>query len=87
MSHNPNVPDEPGQLDLIRDQIKPDGWENNSIQFPRLLAELQSTGALTPNVIITVAEEMDVAPEYVEELIDRACNEWDNIKIQTGPQS
>ena len=55
-------------------------WKNNNIQFPRLIAELQVTGAFTPEIINKLSEEMDLEIKAIEELIDRACNEWDKIK-------
>lgn len=90
MSHNPTIPDEPGQLDLINDQLKSllDCLEQanaleDDIQFPRLIAELQTVGAFTPEVFHKLSEEMDCEIEYIYELIDRACDKWDNIKEQT----
>jgi len=55
-----------------------DKWENNSIQFPRLLAELQ--GLLTFDQLSSVAESMDLEEKQVEELLNRAITEWEGIK-------
>lgn len=61
-------------------------WENNSIQFPRLLAEIQELGVfdlLQPDgkrVIDSIAESMDLDSSEVYELVDRAQSEWDTIK-------
>ena len=56
-------------------------WENNELQFMRLIAELETTGVFTADAVAKVAEEMDVSPSDVAELIDRAQTGWDDIKI------
>jgi hypothetical protein len=58
-------------------------WRNNRIQFPRLIAELEATGALTLPVLDKVAEEMDLGRESIYNLVDRAQNEWDRIRAAT----
>lgn len=57
-----------------------DKWLNNEIQFPRLIAELEATGAFTNAVLRDVSEEMDLRVDDVCSLIDRAQKEWDEIK-------
>ena len=44
-------------------------WENNAVQFPRLLTE--------------VALSMDLKPDELHELFDRAIDEWERIKKET----
>jgi hypothetical protein len=51
-------------------------WQNNAIQFPRLIAELESVGAFPPNIINALADEMDLSPDEVLELVGRAQMEW-----------
>lgn len=64
-------------------------WKNNSIQFPRLLAEIEELGVfdlLQPDgkrVIDSIAESMDLDSSEVYELVDRAQSEWGNIKRRT----
>lgn len=64
-------------------------WNNNAIQFPRFIAELEATGALDfvmndcRRVVDLMAESMDLDPSEVYELVDRAQIEWDNIKSLT----
>jgi hypothetical protein len=58
-------------------------WNNNGIQFPRLLAELNATGTFTDAVIHEVAGAMDLDPSQVYELIDRSVDAWDDIKERT----
>ncbi len=56
-------------------------WRNNSVQFPRLLSEISATqdkldlGAL--------AESMDMSVDEVNELFDRAQEEWEKVKAST----
>jgi hypothetical protein len=58
-------------------------WKNDAIQFPRLIAELQSSGGFNLVNIGTLAVEMDLSIQQVCELIDRACTKWDAIKAAT----
>lgn len=55
-------------------------WDNNEIQFPRLIAEMQMAGAFSEDVIMELCESMDLEPEEVQELVNRACDAWDEIK-------
>lgn len=64
-------------------------WENNAIQFPRFIAELEATGALDfvmhdcRRVVDVMAESMDLDPSEVYELVERASVEWDQVKART----
>lgn len=58
-------------------------WNDNSIQFPRLIAEAEAAGAFKPSIIKAMAESMDLERVEVIELIDRAQHEWDKIKSRT----
>jgi len=55
-------------------------WDDNSLQFPRLLAEIMAT---QDNLDITaLAEAMDVEEEDVVELMHRAQKVWEKRKEQ-----
>jgi hypothetical protein len=62
-----------------------ENWANNAIQFPRLIAEIEASGALElllpdgQRIVDVVASSMDLDPSEVYELIDRAILEWDSI--------
>lgn len=60
-----------------------DVWNDNTIQYPRLIAELQMAGAFTEQVIADLCDSMDLEQTEVQELIDRACDEFDQIKSNT----
>ena len=62
-------------------------WKDNSIQFPRLIAEMNAAGAF--NVVIygthvmkLLAESMDLTEKQVREIIDRADTEFVTIKAK-----
>lgn len=59
-------------------------WKDNTIQFPRLIAELEAIGVFTEANMIKLAVEMDLSQLEVAELIDRACSEWDNTEYFTA---
>lgn len=51
-------------------------WLDDSIQFPRLLAEIVAT---QDNLdIAALCESMDLDPEEVDELFDRAQSAWES---------
>lgn len=58
-------------------------WENNGIQFPRLIAELEAAAAFTPEVLDALSASMDLEPSEVHELIERAVISWDHIVRNT----
>lgn len=60
-------------------------WLDNSIQFPRLIAEADEAGAFTREVIEGMAESMDLETSEVCELIERAQHKWDEIKRVACP--
>jgi hypothetical protein len=66
-----------------------DNWANNAIQYPRLIAEIESSGALDlllpdrQRVVDVVALSMDLDPSEVYELVERASREWDEIVFST----
>ena len=55
-------------------------WKNDSIQFPRLIAELEALGAFTPSVMEILREEMDLTNLEICCLIDRAQSKWEAKK-------
>ena len=55
-------------------------WEDNEVQFPRLIAELDMAGAFTPEVMENLCESMDLSKGEIFELILRATEEFDIIK-------
>lgn len=69
-------------------------WENNDIQFPRVLAELGALGVLDDTIhtdqgFLTIrqalASEMDVTENELNEVLDRAEAVWQSIKEKTKP--
>jgi len=60
-------------------------WKDNSIQFPRLIAELEAAGAFTNQVTQELCENMDLTVDEISEIVDRAQDEWEAIKYITLP--
>lgn len=56
-------------------------WEDNRIQFPRLISEIMATQDLDLGLL---AESMDLTIDEVNELFDRASEEWEIIKAKKG---
>lgn len=59
-----------------------DVWEDDSVQFPRLLAEIAATQDKLD--IPALAQAMDLSTEEVGELFDRAQDEWERVKIRVS---
>ena len=57
-----------------------ENWKNDKIQFPRLLAELNSGGAIAVNK--ELCQNMDLTAAQIYEILDRADTEWQKIKYQ-----
>lgn len=55
-------------------------WEDDAVQFPRLLCELQANA--DDLSLEQVAESMDLTLEEVGSLFDRAVKAWERIKEQ-----
>lgn len=80
----------PDLADYLCQQLEEDGgnnfrepadvWENNSVQFPRLLAEIAATQDQLN--LPALAEAMDVTPQQVSELFDRAQAQWEVVKAK-----
>ncbi len=56
-----------------------DIWNNNEIQFPRLLAEINATQELDLDAL---AESMDLSVDSVKELFERANDKFEDIKTK-----
>jgi len=54
-------------------------WENNAIQFPRLLSEIIAVG-IDEQQWDDILESMDLESDELNELFDRAQTEWERIK-------
>lgn len=54
-------------------------WEMNTIQFPRLLAEIRAIG-LTKLQYADLEESMDCSRNSLDELFERAEAEWNLLK-------
>lgn len=57
-------------------------WNNNAVQFPRLLAEIMATQNLDLPALV---ESMDLTLDEVNELFDRADTVWESAKAGTVP--
>lgn len=55
-------------------------WDDDSIQFPRLLAEIASTVELTEDQMGELAASMDLEFNDIAEIFDRAQARWEEIK-------
>jgi hypothetical protein len=55
-------------------------WENNDVQFPRLLTEVAAV--LTTEQYKEIALSMDLTLDDVTDLFERAERVWDNIKAK-----
>jgi len=59
-------------------------WKENSVQFPRLIAEIVAAGV--PDACWEeVVNSMDITYEELNELQDRAQEEWESIKNRHCP--
>ncbi len=52
-------------------------WENNKIQFARVLSEIHYNG-LTDEQYSKLCASMDLTSDQLDELFDRALGVWEN---------
>ncbi len=58
-------------------------WNNNQIQFPRLIAEIESMGGFNNEELIKeLMVTTDLTREQIFEIVDRAQKTWDDIKAK-----
>jgi hypothetical protein len=60
-----------------------DNWNNNAIQFPRLLAEINACVDIGKHDMAELCMSMDLSVREIHELFDRAEEEWQRIKEET----
>jgi hypothetical protein len=59
-------------------------WDDDGIQFPRLLAEIHMTQDLDYEAL---RESMDLDQEDLDELFDRALRQFDEIKEEINEET
>jgi hypothetical protein len=55
-------------------------WDNNELQFARLIAEIEAAGGFTKRLVQDLCTSMDLEKNQITELIDRAQSHWDGAK-------
>jgi hypothetical protein len=58
-------------------------WENNGIQFARLIAEIEATGQMHGALVSELCDSMDLTSDEVYEIVGRAQKVWDKTKERT----
>lgn len=57
-----------------------DLWNDNKLQFPRLISETDMAGGFSKELMNDLCESMDLTILEIHALIDRATKEFDKIK-------
>ena len=70
--HDETVVVRPETLDL---------WQNNAVQFPRLIDELRTAIEPDSDILREVALSMDLTPAQLRELLERASEVWAQYKV------
>jgi hypothetical protein len=55
-------------------------WKDNEVQFPRLIAEIRANVKISRNDWKALCKSMDLTEAEVDELFDRADDDWEFIK-------
>lgn len=79
------LPDNGGPENLVVVSKDPNSnWNDDLIQFARFIAELEASGNFQDmGYVHETLESMDLAPESMDELLERAQKYWDSIKKDT----
>ena len=56
-------------------------WTDNSVQFPRLLAEIRAVG-LTPGQYLRLQASTGLTEEEIDELLERAETRFEELKAE-----
>lgn len=59
-------------------------WDNDLVQFARLLCEINAEVDISSGELRRLAESMDLDPDEVRELFDRADVVWEDAKRNLG---
>lgn len=62
-------------------------WLDDSIQFPRLIAEITANVEISEADWTRLCDSMDLTTDEVNELFDRAGDVWDRIKDQAAEET
>ena len=60
-------------------------WTNDTVQFARLIAEMEAAGAFTDDLLADLATSMDLRPSDVLDLKDRAVRLWEELLQHANP--
>lgn len=77
----PDHQDNPANAKVAPQPARPDFWERDDVQFPRLLAEIKAAG-LTPEQGAAIKASMDITSDQLADLLDRAEESFDAFKMQ-----
>ena len=55
-------------------------WADDSIQFPRLLCEIDACCDIAPEDMFALCDSMDLSLVEINELFERAHRAWERIK-------
>jgi hypothetical protein len=61
-------------------------WDNDAIQFPRLLAEMIALDIPDDDQMAELCDAMDLESDEIRNITDRATMAWMKIKGKTNPQ-
>ena len=73
--------------DFNRDEEEAPLWENDTIQFARLLAEINACCEISEPNMNELLESMDLSIKNVHEIFDRADKEWEKSKRDNCPKT
>jgi len=54
-------------------------WEQDAVQFPRLLAEIMATVEINDSAWRELCESMDLSGDEILQIFDRAQREWERL--------
>ena len=55
-------------------------WNNDKVQFARLICELEAAGAFTENLVEMICNETDLSSREIYEIVDRAQKSFEEVK-------
>ena len=72
---------------MYNSPVDNDNWNNNAYQFPRLLAEIRANVEVSDKEWQDICDSMDINEVELEQLWNRALQEWEDIKAKVCPSN
>ena len=76
-----------GLIKIRKEALNQLNWNNDKIQFPRLISEISANISLNGQEWSELRESISLGDDEINELFNRADRVWENIKANMAPDT